>query len=150
MWFMFLCSCNKMHPCGAPPSSLMDSTTSPKVKTMEGKGVEVSFSACNTLRVEGCAGAPRWGLRRLTRNSITHTELHKPNNKLISAQLQHFGARTSHGQTWIHKIHHGSDLGETTTFSFIVYYVLGHRTNTQMSFVSGIPSGSLRIPNWES
>jgi hypothetical protein len=27
-----------------------------------------------------------------------------------------FGARTSHGQPWIHKTHHGPDLGEATTF----------------------------------
>jgi len=40
----------------APPSSLMDSTTSPKVKTVEGKGVGVH----NTLRVEGHATAPEW------------------------------------------------------------------------------------------
>jgi hypothetical protein len=31
-----------------------------------------------------------------------------------------FGARTSHGQTQIHKIHHGLDLGEATTFSLII------------------------------
>jgi len=39
-----------------PPSSLMDSTTSPKVKTTEGKGVE----AHNTLRVKGRVGTPKW------------------------------------------------------------------------------------------
>ncbi len=36
------------------------------------------------LGVEWCAGALRWGLGRLKSNSITHTDLHKPNNKLIS------------------------------------------------------------------
>jgi hypothetical protein len=30
------------------------------------------------------------GLRRLTNTLITHTDLHKPNNKLVSAQLEHF------------------------------------------------------------
>ncbi len=34
-----------------------------------------------------------------------------------------FNARTNHGQTWTHKIHHGLDLGEATTFPLIVYYV---------------------------
>jgi len=38
----------------------MDSTTSPKVKTMEGKGVGTRSLVCNTLGVEGCAGVPGW------------------------------------------------------------------------------------------
>jgi hypothetical protein len=37
-------------------NSLMDSTTSPKVKTMEGEGVGVHSLACNTLGVEGHVG----------------------------------------------------------------------------------------------
>jgi hypothetical protein len=50
-----------------------------------------------------------------------------------------FGAQTSHGQTRTHKIHHGMDLGEATTFPLIVFYVLGHEANTQMSFCPGTP-----------
>ncbi len=53
-----------------------------------------------------------------------------------------FGARTSHGQTRTHKIHHSLDLGEATTFSLIIYFVLGHGTSTQMSFC-------LEILKWE-
>jgi len=34
----------------------MDSTTNPKVKTME-EGVRACSLACSTLRVKGCAGA---------------------------------------------------------------------------------------------
>jgi hypothetical protein len=34
-----------------------------------------------------------------------------------------FDAKTSHGQTRIHKIHHGPDLGEGTTFPLIIYSV---------------------------
>ncbi len=52
---------------------------------MEGEGVGVRSLARNTLGVEGRAGAPGWGLGRLTSNSITHTDLHKPNNKLVNA-----------------------------------------------------------------
>jgi hypothetical protein len=70
-----------------PPSSLMDSTASPKMKIMEGVGAH--SLAHSTLGVEGHAGAPKWGLRRLTSKSITHTNLHKPNNKLVSSQLKH-------------------------------------------------------------
>jgi len=45
-----------------PPSSLMDSIVSPKVKTTEGKGEGVGARSLvrNTLGVEGRAGTPRW------------------------------------------------------------------------------------------
>jgi len=36
----------------APPNSLMDSTTSPKVKTLEGKIIGARSLACNTSGVE--------------------------------------------------------------------------------------------------
>jgi len=42
----------------APPNSLMDSTTSPKVKTTVGEGVGACSLAHNTLGVEGRARAP--------------------------------------------------------------------------------------------
>jgi hypothetical protein len=62
----------------------MDSIVSPKMKTTKGEGVGAHSLTCNTLGVEGHVGAMGWGLGRLTRKSITHTNLHKPNNKLIS------------------------------------------------------------------
>jgi len=40
--------------------------------------------ARSTLGVERCAGAPRWGLGKVTSKSITHMDMHKPNN-LVSA-----------------------------------------------------------------
>jgi hypothetical protein len=49
-----------LTPCDAPPSCLMDSIVSPKVKTMEGKGVGVRSLVHSTSGVEGRAGAPRW------------------------------------------------------------------------------------------
>jgi len=69
----------------APLNSLIDSTTSPKVKTTKRKGVGVHSLARSTSGVEGHVGALGQGLGRLTSNSITHTDLHKPNNKLVSA-----------------------------------------------------------------
>jgi len=63
----------------------MDSIASPKVKTMERKGVGVHSLACSTLKVEGHVRVSGWGLGRLASNSIIHTYLHKPNNKLVSA-----------------------------------------------------------------
>jgi len=67
-----------------PPSSLMDLTASPKVKTFE-EGIVVRCLAHNTSRVEGRAGALGWGVRRLASNSITHMDLHKLNHKLVNA-----------------------------------------------------------------
>jgi len=50
----------KANKTNAFPNSLMDSTTNPKVKTSEGKGVGACSSAFNTLGVEGRVGALRW------------------------------------------------------------------------------------------
>ncbi len=83
------------------------------------------------------------GLKKMTSNSLTHTDLHKPNNKLVNAWFKHFGAWTSHGQTQTHKTHHGPDLGETTTFPLTVYSMPSHGASTQMSFCP-------RTPKWES
>jgi len=68
-----------------PPSFLMDSTVSPKVNTMEGKGVGVHSLVRHTSGVEGCVRALGWGLGRLTSKSITNMDLHQLNNKLVSA-----------------------------------------------------------------
>jgi hypothetical protein len=57
-----------------------------------------------------------------------------------------FGAKTSHEQTQIHMIHHGLKLWEATTFPLIGYSMPGHMTNTQLSFVPRLPSGSFEIP----
>jgi len=50
-----------------------------------------------------------------------------------------FGAWMSHKHTRTHKIQHGPNLGEATTFPLIVLFVPGHRGCTQMSFCHGIP-----------
>jgi hypothetical protein len=54
------------------------------------EGVRVCSLAQNTSGVEGHVGALGWGLQRLTSKSIIHTDLHKPNNKLFNAWLEHF------------------------------------------------------------
>jgi hypothetical protein len=43
-----------------PPSSLMDSIVSLKMKAMKGEGVRACFLACSTLGVKGRVGAPKW------------------------------------------------------------------------------------------
>jgi hypothetical protein len=64
---------------------LTDSTVSPKMKTSKGERVGARSLVCNTSRVKGHAGAQGWGLGRFTSKLITHTDLHKPNNKFVSA-----------------------------------------------------------------
>jgi hypothetical protein len=71
--------------CDAPPNTLMDSITSPRVKTAEGEGIGAYSLACNTLGVKGYVRALGWGFGRMTSKSVTHMDLHKPNSKLISA-----------------------------------------------------------------
>jgi hypothetical protein len=41
--------------------------------------------ARNILGVEGHVEALRWGVRKVTSKSITHTDLYKPINKLVNA-----------------------------------------------------------------
>jgi hypothetical protein len=61
-----------------------------------------------------------------------------------------FGVRMRHGQTWIQRTHHGSYLGEATTFPLIVYFVLGHGTKPQMSFCLETPKWEFRnFQSWE-
>jgi hypothetical protein len=60
-----------------------------KVKIVEGSRVGAHSLVRSTFGVEGHAKAPRWGLRKVTSNSIIHMDLHKPNDKLVSVQLEH-------------------------------------------------------------
>jgi hypothetical protein len=98
----------------------------------------------------------RNGIRKNDKRSITHIDLHKPNNKLVH-NLGTFGVRTSHEQIWTRKIHHGPDLGEATTFSLIIFFEPLHKGHIQMAFclrtpkwhfVPGLPNGNPGIPNF--
>ncbi len=60
-----------------------------KVETIE-KGVGICSLTYSTLGVEGCLGAPRWGLGKVTSGSFIHMDLQKLNNKLVNAQLEYF------------------------------------------------------------
>jgi hypothetical protein len=70
------------------PKLLDGLITSPKVKTLKGKGVGSRSLIHNISGVEGRVGAPGYGLGILTSNPIIHTNPQKPtqpNNKLVSA-----------------------------------------------------------------
>jgi hypothetical protein len=66
-----------------PPSSLMDSTVSLKVKTMKGKELGHTPWLAHFEGRRACWSF-RMGLGRLKSKSINHTDLYKPNNKLVS------------------------------------------------------------------
>ncbi len=74
----------------APPHSLKDSNASPKMKTMEEGGVGVRSLVCSISGVKGCVGTSGWGLGQVENGAIIHTNLHKPNNKLVNVWLEHF------------------------------------------------------------
>jgi hypothetical protein len=78
--------------CDALPSSLMDSTMSPKVKTMKGEGIGARSLAHNISRVEGRVRALGWGLRRLISNSIIRIDMHKPKKSWLVCSWSTFGA----------------------------------------------------------
>jgi hypothetical protein len=57
----------------------------PKVKITEEERVGVRSLTRNISGVRGCVGVVRWGLRQMISGSIIHMNLHKLNNKLVSA-----------------------------------------------------------------
>jgi hypothetical protein len=76
----------------------------------------------------------------MTSNSITHMDLHKTKQEVwLMRNWSTFDAQTSHRQSRTHKTYHSPDLGKATTFPFIVFFMLGHGANTQMSFCFGTP-----------
>jgi hypothetical protein len=107
----------------APPHSLKNSNVSQKVETMEEEGVRVCSLTRNTLGLEGHVGARGWGLKKVTSGSIFHTN---QTTSWLVLRWSTFGAQMNHGHTWTHKIHHGPNLGEATTFPLLVFSMHGH------------------------
>jgi len=57
-----------------------------------------------------------------------------------------FDVEISHGHTWTHKIHHGLDLKEATTFPHIVLSVIGHGVTPKCHFSWDSQVKSPKIP----
>jgi hypothetical protein len=57
-----------------------------------------------------------------------------------------FGAQMNHMHTQTHKIHHGPDLGEVTTFPLIVFSVISHGAAPKRQFSWDSQVKSLEIP----
>ncbi len=128
------------------PIFFKDSNVSPKMKIIEKKVIDIFSLAFRTSGVEGHVGTAWWGLGKVTSRPIIHMDLHKPNNQLVSASWNIFGAWTSHRHTRTHKTHHNPDLGEAINFPLMVFFVIGHGDCTQMSFYLGTPK--LRVPKF--
>jgi hypothetical protein len=60
------------------------------MKTMEEKKIRVRSLVHNISGVKGLVGILGWGLEQMISSSIIHTNLHDPNDKLVSAWLEHF------------------------------------------------------------
>ncbi len=97
---------------------------------------------CSTLGVEGRLGTLGWVLGWMTSRSIIHTN----QTSWLMHSWNIFGARTNHGHTWIHKIHHGLDLKEATTFPLILFLMINHGGYIQMSFCPKTPK--LGVPKF--
>jgi hypothetical protein len=104
----------------------------------------------STLGVEGHAGAPGWDWEEW--QVIIHShELAQNRISWLVHSWSTFGAKMSHGQIRIHKIHHSPDLGEATTFPLIVYFVPLHEAHIQMAFCFETPRWESRnSQNWDS
>jgi hypothetical protein len=124
----------------APPSSLMDLTMNPKVTIAEGEGVGARSLTCSTSGVEGCVGDSKWGLRRLTSKSITHTDLHKSNNKLVSAELQRFWCTNPQDSPRL------KFAGSHHLPPYSIICVCSRGQHLNVIFVPKLPSGSHKIP----
>ncbi len=110
------------------------------MKTSKIKRMRMCSLVGNTLRVERCVRVLGWELRRV-KSKLVFTRI--CTNQLTN-WLMHswniFGAQMNHMHTQTHKIHHGLDMGEATTFPLIVFYVIRYGGYIQMSFCPrGVP-----------
>jgi hypothetical protein len=127
----FLCKCQNLFLClwfkyDAHAHFLKDSNVSLKMKIMEKKWIGGCSLIHNTLGVEGHVEGLRWGQGWMTSESVIHVNLHKFNNKLVSAWLKHFWCTN---KPWAYMDSQNSPwppLGEATTFPLIIFYVISH------------------------
>jgi len=122
---------------------VIDALPSPKLgprwalvcKTSELWGLEGTFPALSTKRGRGACWSSGMGLGRGTSFSyLFELTSSQPTSWLVLAFWSTLGARTSHGQLWTHKTHHGPDSREATTFPHIVLFALLCGTHIQMTF----------------
>jgi hypothetical protein len=117
---------------------------------MEGVGIR-SFT-CNILGVEAHARAQGWGLGKIISESITRTDLHKPNNKLVNMQLEHFWCSDKPWALMNSQDSPPPKLGGNHHLPLYNFFVTSHKGYIQMSLCPktsklGVPKFSkLRLP----
>jgi len=75
----------------------------------------------------------------MTSRSIIHVNLYKPNNKLISAKLEHFWCTDEPRANTDSQDSPRLELGGSHHLAPYIYLVFGHETNTEMSFCPRTP-----------
>ncbi len=79
----------------------------------------------------------RDGTRKSDKLLVTHLNLHPTDQQVGQFTFwSTLSARTSHGQLWTHKTHHGPDSREATTFPHIVFFAPFRGTYIRMVFLS--------------
>ncbi len=106
----------------------------------------LEFEALSQLsalkRVEGRAEPLRWDQEE-GQVLVTYSNLHQTNQQVGQFTFwSTFSARTSHGQPWMHKTHHGPDSSEATTFPIQYYLRLSVAPTSEQFFVPGLPRRS--------
>jgi hypothetical protein len=129
--------------CDGLPSSWIDSNVSLKWKQRKSQKLGHAPWFVALWGVEGRAGTPAWDQEDWQALIHSHELAQNQTTSWLVHYWSTFGAKTSHGQTRIHKTHHGSNLREATTFPLIIYYVPFHKAHIQMAFC-------LETPKWES
>jgi hypothetical protein len=76
------------------------------------------------------------GLGRIDKLIHSHGPTHNP-HKVVSAKLEHLWCWDEPQATRTHKTHHGPDLGEATTFPFIVFSATLRGDYIQMALFPG-------------
>jgi len=123
----------------------------------------LSHSNCGISKLGACSQLPAlkgvrgacWKLRdRLRRGTslLKYMVLHpNPTNKLVRTHFTPFWCWDKPRVTWTHLTHHGSDLGEATTFPHIVFSAALRCTYIQMALFLGTPKVESRnYPSLES
>ncbi len=83
----------------------------------------------------------RDGTRKNDKHLITHSDLHKPNNKLVSAQLKHFWCQDEPQANLDSQDSPRPELGGSHHLTLC----LSTKPTSKWLFVPGLPSGSLEI-----
>ncbi len=111
------------------------------METTKRFGARGTLPALNTLKGQTGVLELQDGTRKSDKQ-FTHSCKPAQNQQIswLAQGWSTFGARTSHGRPRTHKIHHGPNSREATTFPYIVYFVPLREAHIQMAFCPGTPN----------